>query len=161
MITRCFICGGDPFLKPVKFSTIVPPKTDSVLEFSRNGSKGMVAGLCTSCVEDYKRAGLISGYDVNHVDVATEPSNDDDRKLLRRCYSIYLWAYALAVSGGSVNLDIPDEAMDELGPRAVFAHQHAAALGASSGSHARVNRDGTASTYPEFVNYFKAMLVSE
>jgi hypothetical protein len=56
--------------------------------------------------------------------------NLDDLKTLRRCYSIYLWAFTVSISGGVVNFDLDDEALDELGPEAVFAHQQAAAQGA-------------------------------
>lgn len=54
-------------------------------------------------------------------------------KLLRRCYSLYLWAYTVSVSGGTVDFELADDAMAELGPETVFAHQESVATGASQG----------------------------
>lgn len=57
-------------------------------------------------------------------------THEERIKQMRRCYSIYLWAYTLSVSGGIVNFDLDDESMEELGADITFAQQNAAALGA-------------------------------
>jgi hypothetical protein len=61
--------------------------------------------------------------------------SDDRGELIRRCYSLYLWAYTMAVSGGAVNYDV-EGAEKEFGWDVVFAHQWSVAAGAARGESA-------------------------
>jgi hypothetical protein len=75
----------------------------------------------------------------------------------RRCYSIYLWAYTVALSGGAVHFDLNEESMEELGVNITIAHQKSALLGVQ---HARPSYQGAGParepmTYADFDVCFK------
>jgi hypothetical protein len=81
-------------------------------------------------------------------------SPEERIKQLRRCYSIYLWAYTVSVSGGPVHFDLDDESTQELGVDVTFAHQRAAAMGAKHAKPYPGNAPPDPFNYAGFLSQF-------
>jgi len=77
-------------------------------------------------------------------------------KILRRCYSLYLWAYTVAVgNAGVVNFDLEDDVMDSLGVDVTLAYQRAVAMGARHGHIYHGHAPMEPTPYPDFLDVFK------
>lgn len=73
-----------------------------------------------------------------------------DDATLRRCYSLYLWAFTVAASGGVVNFDLDSDAERELGWKTVLLHQHAVSMGAVHGRTLAMGGLGSVFTLSDF-----------